>query len=168
MSADNGIYVAVFPLGNSLEYRVTEGSATSIIESNLTDIDTVRQDEIRLEIFKDAKIFRDRLEALNYAYELSGEYPETEYGVNLITYDRPLEEIPIPVPAPYSERERKYHEILGCLMRELSVFRGRSITDGLDREIEFKINRAVNDAKSLGFGPDLIRTVVNSILNRMT
>jgi hypothetical protein len=86
MSADNGIYIAEFP---GPIYRVIEASA---IENcyDAEDFSTEEIDENRQDYFRNCEVFISEREALNEAEIISDLVGWTEYGIQRITFDRPL------------------------------------------------------------------------------
>lgn len=87
MSADNGVYIAKFPLVNGgFEYRVAHAMAIENVDCDIEQM----QDVYRVLIWGDAESFSDETEAWNQARLLASEYEILEYGVQQLTFDRPL------------------------------------------------------------------------------
>ena len=86
MSADNGIYIAEFP---GPIYRVIEASA---IENcyDAEDFSTEEIDENRQDYFRNCEVFANEQDAFNEAILISELVGWTEYGIQRITFDRPL------------------------------------------------------------------------------
>jgi len=92
MSADNGIYI-IKTVGP--EWRVEEMSAIE----NLWYPDNSTQTVIKnaREMFADAKVFKSRAEALEYAHDLARDFAVLEYGVSEIAE----------IPAMFVEPKKK-------------------------------------------------------------
>ena len=117
MSADNGIYIGVFPIADGgKEYRVIHAGAIE----NCDDSKSFPQsliDAYRVRYWKDAPVFDNRDAAWSKAREIYDKImeddfcPVVEYGVCEIVYDRPLESMSIEeaerVMEAYWNRERK-------------------------------------------------------------
>lgn len=86
MSADNGVYIGIFP---NKSYRVIY---TQCID-NCDDVEYLSSDNTdlyRVVYWKDAPEFSTFEDAANYASELAETYSYLEYGVSIISYSRPL------------------------------------------------------------------------------
>jgi len=104
MSADNGIYIAKFPIAgdsSNVEFRVKE-------LQNIEDCYTNGCTSLPLEValatrviaFSDAKVFENKKEAEMYAIQLynnvmNGECPIIEYGICDIEFEEPLPKISV-------------------------------------------------------------------------
>lgn len=107
MSADNGIYVASFPIADSTEvqWRVIHAQAIDNVDYG----SMAEQDASRWAYFGDAKTFSNKKDALTYAHDLEEEILNDdfcnilEYGVNCIEFEHPL--------IPHTEEQIK--KILG-------------------------------------------------------
>jgi len=104
MSADNGIYIAKFPIANdssNVEFRVKE-------LQNIEDCYANGHSSLPLEIalamrviaFSDSTVFESKKEAETYAIQLyndimNGECPIIEYGICDIEFEEPLPKISI-------------------------------------------------------------------------
>lgn len=87
MSADNGIYIGIFPTTDGgKEYRVIEASAIDNVNCGTEEY----QDHMRLLYFGKAKSLPGFVSAITEAFKLKEEYPILEYGINELEFDRPL------------------------------------------------------------------------------
>lgn len=91
MSADNGIYIGVFPTGaGEREYRVIHAQAIEDCDYGNEEM----QDHYRLVYFGSAKATPSRDEAWSLAREMADEilsdYGVLEYGVSETHFERPL------------------------------------------------------------------------------
>ena len=100
MSADNGIYVAEFPVGKQVEYRVIEAAAIDNVYSG----NEANQDEYRLAYFGKSYAWEDKSTALSFASCLQKSVSYTEYGIVELKFDRPLKFGPVKISPPTSER----------------------------------------------------------------
>jgi hypothetical protein len=93
MSADNGIYIGIFPTAGGKEYRVIEAQAIdncSFDDSLHDPIPGEVTEWYRVIYYRNAEVFTNKTEALIYAEKLANEQEILEYGISGIEYDRPL------------------------------------------------------------------------------
>ena len=98
MSADNGVYIAEFPLvGGGVEYRVTEAGAIDNCElSYLGDDPNLKnlEDAYRFAYFGGVKSFSDKKSAYDLAFAIAEDYDRNgwtlEYGVSSLKFERPI------------------------------------------------------------------------------
>ena len=85
MSADNGVYIGVFPIKDSdqKEYRVIHAQAIeNVMEKYEDDINDEYRDSTIFNYFKLAnKIHTDKTEALNEACEIYEEIMNDDFGI---------------------------------------------------------------------------------------
>lgn len=102
MSADNGIYVAVFPTKDGgQEFRVAHGFA-SVIDELGTELYTQHDERDAIVSIFGGKVFSSMEDAVRFAIELDHR-SETEYGIVSVEFDTPYGELPPrrePAPLP--------------------------------------------------------------------
>jgi len=104
MSADNGVYIGVFPKTDSSdkEYRVIEAGAIENCDYHFADDEKDNhrlQDRVRVCYYGKSKSFSSEKEAYAEAQRIYEEIISTfgicEYGISQIDYERPLPDISI-------------------------------------------------------------------------
>ena len=107
MSADNGIYI----LKTKDQYRVAHLSAIENITWSFIDGDwDCRFVPTRVvDMWGNCKYTRDANKALRIAYKMVKSLPACEYGVNIITYNKPWKYI-LEDAKKYAKKEIQYLE----------------------------------------------------------
>ena len=117
MSADNGVFIGIFPKGDSKEYRVIHAQAIENCDRETSGSYWKEKFELtnlyRALYYGDAKTFDKESDAKKYACELSKEYSFLEYGICYIEYDLPIlsmtaEEARLKIDQYYEEYDEKY------------------------------------------------------------
>jgi len=93
MSSDTGIYVIETKRDNTTEYRVAYSQNIDCIYGKFNDETYHWNGDIKMirTVFKDAPVFDDFVDALDFAENLATKYEYLEYGVCVIKDFRDLE-----------------------------------------------------------------------------